>query len=304
MSSTATTNRSAPAAEILELVKIGLRGVGQVMFQGHAATGLLFLIGLFVAASPTAVGAVIGAAIGPAVAYALKFDRQEITDGIYGFNPVLVGVASFFYLKPVPLTWALAVAGCVLATVVTYLMRRFLKFPTYTAPFIVCTWALLLLAHGLAGTSIDLKPAPPQYAPHGFFEAVLTGAAEVMFGANIVTGALFLIGIAVSNWRHGVVALLGSVVGTATAYYHHDPDVTISIGIFGYNAVLAAIAALLWRRSLTFALLAAFVSVPLTEFFPQALGVPPLTAPFVLAAWAVIAVEVLGRLVFGREATV
>lgn len=295
------TMATKPATDLLEWIKIALRGIGQVMFQGHAGTGSFFLIGLVVAAPITAVGAILGAVIGPLVAILLKYDRKEIEEGIYGFNPVLVGIALFFYLKPVILTWVLVVVGCALAAVVTYLMRRFLKFPTYTAPFIVCTWALLLLAHGMAGTAIDLKPAPAKYAPHGFFEAVLTGAAEVMFGANIVTGALFLVGIAVSSWQHALLALIGSIVGTATAHYHNDPQGTISLGIYGYNAALAAMAAFLWRRSLNLALLAALVSVPLTEFFPKALGIPPLTAPFVVATWAVIATGALGHLVFGNE---
>lgn len=295
MTDTVTTAESPPASEPdpLELVKIALRGIGQVMFQGHAVTGLLFLVGIAIASPWMAVGAAIGAILGPAVARLLKFDPGEIRDGIYGFNPTLVGIALMFYLRPVVLTWVLILAGCALAAVVTHLMRRYLPFPTYTAPFIVCTWVALLAGHGIAGTELDLKHASPEHVPVGFIEAVLAGEAEVMFGANIVTGVLFLAGIAVSNWRHAAIALLGSLVGTATAYYHADPEETISIGIYGYNSSLAAMAAYLWRRSLNLPILAALVAVPLTEFFPKSLGIPPLTAPFVAAAWVVLAVGAL-----------
>jgi urea transporter len=290
MSTSFTTNEAERVADVRALGKVILRGIGQVMFQAHAGTGLLFLAGIAVASPLMAVGAALGAMIGPAVAQLLKFHREEIQDGIYGFNATLVGVALMFYLRPVPLTWVLLIVGCALATLVTYLMRRFIKFPTYTAPFIVCTWALLLTAHGIVGTSIDLKPAPPQHTPQGFFQAVLAGEAEVMFGANIVTGALFLAGIALSNWRHSALALLGSMVGTASAYYHNAPQGAISLGIYGYNAALAAIAIYLWRRSLNLPILAAILAVPLTELFPKSLGIPPLTAPFVAAAWVVLGV--------------
>jgi urea transporter len=235
----------------------------------------------------------IGAVIGPALALILKYDRKEMEEGIYGFNSTLVGIALLFYLDPgqvVP--WVLLVIGCAASTVVTNLMRRFLKFPTYTTPFIVCTWIVLLIAHGIEGTAINHKPVSPSstFAPHTFVGKVLAGDAEVMFGANTLTGLLFVVAVALSSWRHAVLLFLGSVVGTLAAIYHTDPEGTIAIGIYGYNAALAAVAVYLWRKSLLYPILAALVSVPLTEFFPTALGIPALTAPFVVAAWIVTAI--------------
>ena len=49
-------------------LRIVLRGIGQVMFQGHAGTGILFLVGIALASPLMAVGAIIGAFIGPVVA--------------------------------------------------------------------------------------------------------------------------------------------------------------------------------------------------------------------------------------------
>jgi urea transporter len=284
---------SRSTLDALHLARVVLRGIGQVMFQGHAGTGLLFLAGIAAASPLLAVGALVGALIGPAVAHLLKFDRGEIVDGIYGFNATLVGIALLFYLNPEPLTWGLIVVGSVVATLLTYALRRFARFPTYTTAFIVTTWIALLAAHAMAGTALDLKPAPPPETPVGFVSAVLDGVAEVMFGANVITGLLFLVGIALSDGRHAVVALLGSVVGTALAYFHNDPSGTIGIGIYGYNAALAAMAMYLWRKSLLLAILGAVVSVPLTELFPKSLGLPALTAPFVVASWILLGIGAL-----------
>ncbi|WP_152053227.1 urea transporter [Tautonia marina] len=292
--SSADLAASSPKTDApLDIARVLLRGIGQVMFQGHAGTGTLFLIGIAVASPLMGVGAAIGAVVGPLVARLLKFDREEIVDGIYGFNATLVGIALVFYLRPVPWTWGLVLVGCAASSPVTYLMRRYLKFPTYTSPFIVVTWLLLILVHEIAGTTLDVPPAPPEHTPVGFLNEVFRGAAEVMFGANIVTGILFIVGIALSNWRHATLALLGSLIGTAVAVYHDDPIESISIGIYGYNAALAAIAIFIWRPSLLIPALAAVVSVPLTEFFPRMLGIPPLTAPFVAASWIILAVGVL-----------
>ena len=117
-----TTHEANWVADYWTLGKVALRGIGQVMFQGHAGTGLLFLAGIAVASPLMAVGAALGAMIGPAVAQLLKFNHEDIKDGIYGFNATLVGVALMFYLRPVPLTWVLLAVGCALATPVTYLL--------------------------------------------------------------------------------------------------------------------------------------------------------------------------------------
>jgi urea transporter len=273
--------------------QILLRGPGQVIFQGHAGTGLFFLAGLAVSSPIMAVGAFLGSAIGAVVATVLKFDQREIEDGIHGFNPTLVAIALIFFLDPGQvLVWVLLVVGCVAATIVCHLMRRFLGFPTYTTPFIVCTWIMLILAHAMAGPSIDHKidVGHKHSTPHTFLGEVLAGEAEVMFGANALTGALFVVGVALSSWRHAVLLFVGSLVGTLAAIYHSDPEGAIAIGIYGYNAALAAVAVYLWRKSLLHPILAAIIAVPLTELFPKGLGVPALTAPFVVSAWIVIAI--------------
>ena len=96
--------------------------------------------------------------------------------------------------------------------------------------------------------------------------------------------------------------LAGSVIGTLVGIYASaparalDPESLVErsltenvlLGLYGYNATLAAVALFLWRRSLIPPLLGILISVPLTELLPL-LGLPALTAPFVLATWIVLA---------------
>jgi urea transporter len=277
-------------------VRVVLRGVGQIVFQDHAVTGLLFLAGVAVASPVMAIGGLLGACIGPALARLLKYDQQEIESGIYGYNSTLVGIGLLFYLVAGSVaTWALVVLGSVASVFVTRLMRRYWVLPAYTAPFVICTWVMLLIALGLAVPKAPHGEGPQKFqlTLATFAEVVLAGDAEIMFGANDFTGVLFVAGIAVSNWRHAVLFFLGSLMGTLTGIYHHDPEEAIGLGIYGYNASLAAVAVDLWRKSLLYPILAAIISVPLIEFFPDVLNIPPLTAPFVVAAWIVI---VVGRL--------
>lgn len=141
MSTVATT--ATLRQELESLGYAGLRGVGQVFFQGNAITGALFLLGIAVSSPLMAAGGAVGAAIGTATAHLLKFDKEETTAGIYGFNATLVGIATFFFFQPGLVSVLLMVVGCIVATVLTRLVRRHVPFPTYTAPFVVTTWSTL-----------------------------------------------------------------------------------------------------------------------------------------------------------------
>ena len=90
------------------------------------------------------------------------------------------------------------------------------------------------------------------------------------------------------------------MVGLLIGLENHAPKENLALGIYGYNAALAAMALALYRRSILLPIVAAVVSVPITEKFPQ-IGLAPLTAPFVIASWVVIALDRLDRKLDRRE---
>jgi urea transporter len=289
------------------------RGIGQVFFQDNALTGACFVLGIALSSPLMAVGSVVGSAIGTVTAWLLKFDKADVSAGIYGFNSALVGIATLFFFRPGVLSVGLLVVGCIVAAMVTWLMRRYLPFPTYTTPFIVTTWALYFL--GLAMGVAQVESGGPMDVT-GYFGAVAHGVSQVMFQASIWTALLFLIGIALNDWRHASWVLAGSIVGMLVGSHHAtlaargldaerlvDRALTdnIALGLFGYNATLAAVALFLWRRSLIPSLLGMLFSVAFTEMVPM-LGLPALTAPFVLATWLVLALGWLDGRVFREPA--
>jgi urea transporter len=287
-------------AVIPDPIRCVFRGIGQVFFQENAFTGACFALGIALSSPLMAAGAVVGSTLGAVTAWALKFDKAEVSAGLYGFNSALVGIATFFFFRPAAGSIALLVGGCVAAVVVTRLMRQYVPFPTYTTPFIVTTWALFFLGRALGAARVE--PGAPIDAV-GFVGATAHGVSQVMFQASIWTALLFLAGIALNDWRHASWVLVGSIVGMLMGSYHVvaaaralDPESlvdramteNVALGLYGYNATLAAVALFLWRRSLIPPLLGILISVPLTELVPM-LGLPALTAPFVLATWIVLA---------------
>jgi urea transporter len=291
--------RARLGANITEPVLYAFRGIGQVFFQENALTGACFALGIAFSSPLMALGAIVGTAIGTATAWLLKFDESELRAGIYGFNSTLVGIATLFFFRPGVASVVLLLAGCVAAAFVTRLARRYVPFPTYTAPFIVTTWVIFFLGQALGAARVE--PGGPLEGI-GFFGASAHGVSQVMFQASIWTALLFVIGIAVSDWQHAAWVVAGAVIGALVGSYHAtaagalDPESlaertlldNIALGLYGYNATLAAVALFLWRRSLIPPLLGILLSVPITELFPR-LGIPALTAPFVLTTWLVLA---------------
>jgi urea transporter len=293
-------------AAIPDPVLAVFRGIGQVFFQENALTGALFAVGIALSSPLMALGAVVGSAIGAATAWVLKLDRSELLAGIYGFNSALVGIATLFFFRPGAASIVLLVAGCIVAALVTWLARRYVPFPTYTAPFIVTTWVLFLLGQAVGAARVE--PGGPMEGV-GFVGAVAHGVSQVMFQASVWTALFFLVGIALSDWQHASWVLLGAIVGGLLGSYHAtaaartlDPESlvdralfeNVALGLYGYNATLAAVALFLWRRSVIPPLLGMLLSVPLTDLIPL-LGLPALTAPFVLATWLVLAFGWLDR---------
>jgi urea transporter len=288
------------ASDIPPPVLAVFRGVGQVFFQENALTGALFALGIALSSPLMALGGVVGSAIGTATARVLKFDESEVRAGIYGFNSTLVGIATLFFFKPGVVSIGLLIVGCVVAAVVTRLMRRYLPFPTYTTPFIVTTWVLYFLGLALGAAQVEAGPAPTS----GFVAAVAHGVGQVMFQASIWTALLFVVGIALNDWQHALWVVAASVIGLLVGIYHHDSSEEVAaLGLYGYNATLAAIALFLNRKSLIPPLLGILFSVPLTENF-SLVGLPALTAPFVLATWFVLALGWLEARLFGPPAPV
>src|SRR3954463_16746759 len=100
---TATSDHPFAKETPLDWAKIFLRGIGQVMFQENALTGLLFLVGIAAAAGEEgpkfailmALGGLAGSILGTVTAWLAGYEREEIHAGIYGFNGTLVGIAMF-----------------------------------------------------------------------------------------------------------------------------------------------------------------------------------------------------------------
>lgn len=287
-----------------------LRGASQVLLQNNPVTGLLILVGVAWAAVATGhpvviVGVLVALVVGTATAILLRADAAALRAGLFGFNPLLTGAGVTVFLQNRPLMWLFLVVGAAATTVVTFALTTVLNawgVPVLTFPFVLTTWVLLMGAYQFARLTLNLadRPALPGTAP--VEPASLTADAVVAFPEGVsqvflveswVAGLIILVGLAVNSWRSAGFAAVGAVVGTLLAIWFGTGAGTVEAGLWGFNAVLTAVAlgTLFYQPSLPTAIYA-LCGVVFTVVVQAALstvlaplGIPTLTAPFVITTW-------------------
>jgi urea transporter len=303
---------------VMAVVDTLLRGTGQVMFQNNPLTGLLFLAGIFVNSGKLGAFGLLALATSTLTAYLLGADRSLIRNGLFGFNGILVGIGLAFFLDYNGLLIGYVILGGILSTVAMMALANLFSvwdMPALTAPFVLTAWlllfAVLLFANLrpnplIAPGAPNVRVVPPTalreaatgagaigLTPVNMTNALFRGIGEVMFQDKLATGVIFLFAIFINSRISALFAFLGSALGALTAWTVGASGIAVFHGLYGFNAVLCGIAlgglfyVLTWRSTI-YALLAAIISALVFAaigLFLTPIGMPALTAPFVLVTW-------------------
>ncbi len=262
------------------------RGIGQVMFQGNALSGLLMLIGIACSSWTLALLALAGNIASTLAAYFLGYSREDIREGLYGFNGTLVGIAIGVFMRINIWSISLLLMGSALSSGIARQFNRQNKLPGYTAPFILSVWILLILCRYLF-PSLMLPPVatPPEHVPNLLY-AFSANIGQVMFQGNMLTGLFLLFAILLNSRLNAAYTIWGALLPLGMILLPATSIADFNMGLLGYNGVLCAIAAgnHLSIRSLIRATLAILLSIGL-QIGGMQLGITTLTAPFVLSVW-------------------
>lgn len=270
-----------------------LRGLGQIMLQGNAATGLLFLAGISIGSPSMGLAALLAVCCGTGTALLLRFDKAEVAQGLYGFSAALVGVALVLFRGTAPVLWAAVAAGGALAALLQALFIR-RKVPVFTLPFVLVTWLLLFLL-----------PVPPEAAslpspimPGGTLAAaVVHGFGQVIFQSNTASGLLFIVAVAAHSRISALYGMAAAVFAGLLALGLGRPEGDVELGLWSFNAVLCGIA-VAGRKPRNILLFLSTVPVAvLLGMAMEKLPLPQLTFPFVAATCSMLLFE---QLVFKR----
>lgn len=259
-------------------------GFSQIFLQRHPLCGVLCLLAILISAPALLGGALLGAVAGLLTAQRRGYPKTERQAGLYSYNGVLLGLLLSHQLPWSAMLPLLIIASAGLSSM---LIHQWLKRAThphslliYTAPFVGIGWLLLGL-HPL--------PALPEQAHVisglSLVTALFKGIGQVMLLQHPAAGLLIVLGLWLSHWRAALWALVGSLAGLMFSLYLHDTSTALS-GLAGYNPALAALALSQLRRGVWLPLSGIVITLLLTPVF-KALGLPPLTAPFVLGCWLI-----------------
>ena len=260
-----------------------LNGFSQIFLQRNPLCGLLCLCAILFTAPALLGGALLGGVAGLLTAQRRNYAKADRQAGLFSYNGVLLGLLLSLYFPWSALLPPLILAAGGLSAMITqqWLKRARVSqyLPAYITPFVVLSWLLLCFAtppttaHLIEVSTLNMLAAP------------LKGIGQVMFLGHPLAGAMIAGGLLIADRRAFCWALLASVAGMGWSMLHHD-FYSALLGLGGYNAVLAALALSAQRQQPWLPLVGITLALLLTPLF-AAIGLPTLTAPFILACWLV-----------------
>src|SRR3989339_2015324 len=271
---------------IKNFVEIIFRGISQVFLLNNVITGILFLAGAFYNSWLIGMGAVVGVLTGTFTALLFKYKRDDINNGLYGYNGALVGLATVYFFGFNVSAIIALFFGAVLSSIIMHCMIK-RKLPPFTAPFIISTWivmAIILTLHIIPLQSAQL----PNASNLEIIPALSRGIGQVMFQENIFTGIILFVGILVCSRISSFYALLGTGIGVVVAFMCSFPLSMITAGLFGFNGVLCGIALSGKKWHHVILAIASIVVSVFIMFGMSRLGIITLTSPFVISTWLIL----------------
>lgn len=276
------------------------------MLIDNAVSGLIMLAAITVASYSLGIIAFVSTIIGTLIGRIGGAQEESVSQGLYGYNSVLTGMALFLFLRG-DNRWIIALVGAAAAALFTAAMMYFMRqsgIPILTFPFIALTWFLLLTTYRLNTFKLSPDLVPQSLAnwkldirgEEHWLDGAVNGIGQIFFLDHTLSGILLVVAVFWAGWRFGFYAIIGNVAALLTAYVLGGEHHLIFLGLYGYNAILTIIAVSVVfkeneRNRLFRGIIAACLTVPITASISTWLlpfGLPALTMPFVLCTWLIL----------------
>jgi len=307
----------------LKIVDAVLRGISQVCFANNPISGLLIVVGLFMASPAVGRASLICSFSSYVLAKYCGMGEEQVQNGLTQFNGVLVGTV-VISLWPVlaggeltPTVWALVVIGAATTVIVDRAVAGFLAgvkashhstdkesldrldlgVPGFTLPFNIVgwiVWAVLLRADmPVKDEEVENLIVEEINWTQLFLGSVV--AMSQVYGVYTIRGSLLMyLGIAIFSPSIAIAQWLGAILGCLAALVVGPSAYSgIYIGVWSYSALLTAGATVYFTqpslRSLPLHILAIGSTVAVHACVApilQQFRLPAFTIPFVVTSWA------------------
>ena len=110
---------------IKNLIRISLKGFSQVMLMDNAISGGLILLGITLHSPLLGLMALLSSMVGTLTGKYCGGDKIAVSQGIYGFNSILSGIAVMLFLQN-DWNWLIALFAAVAAALLMVFLSKFL----------------------------------------------------------------------------------------------------------------------------------------------------------------------------------
>lgn len=213
----------------MDFFYILFNGISEVPLLSSPITGILILIGVFIASRSAGIMMVISGLIGAGMAIALGAPYGLVAFGLFGYNSILTGMAFWSgpFTKSNKATFFISIFGAAVTAVVWMAMAHLMgdmfilnglseswAIPGFTSSFIFTTWALMYatkrFGHDIWPEPVEAKPeelikgsgnpvlvqeANFKWTAGEFIKATLKGVSQVTFVSNWKTGIFWVVGL-------------------------------------------------------------------------------------------------------------
>ncbi|MDP2590351.1 urea transporter [Vibrio splendidus] len=275
-----------------------LNGIGQVYFTPSVMTSTLLLLAISIESLALAFLTLFGASCSYGFALLTNKPSHDIENGMYALNGALIAlfIGNFFEVNG----WLIIVValGSLITVPIAKIVFSFKKYRGYTSAFILTSWLIYAIQSTLDLSAFSapdsaLTPLisieanswfklPPVVIP------LLKGISQVSFIENALSGLVILVAIAINNIKHAIWVVLAVIISTVLSGLIGASSELVAQGLYGYNAILATLALVLYPQiPWPLILLGMLLSCLITFGFHE-LSLLPLTAPFILSTWVVV----------------
>lgn len=241
-----------------------LHSYSQIFFSIDKPFAVMLLLASFIDLY-AGISGLVAALLANLMAFALGFDRKALSEGVYGFNPLMVGmVLGVYYQFNLPFALAL-----VIVTILTFmvgvtgssLLGKY-RLPLMSIPFLFGTWTVLLIGRSYTGLQlsgrgiytinelysyggpalVDLWQQIETLPIPRLLDVYLRSVGAIFFQYNLFSGILMTLGLL---WFSRIAFTL-SLVGFFSGYFFvgmmQGGFSDINYSYIGFNFILSAIA--------------------------------------------------------------
>ncbi len=241
--------RQNPVRQIARTMRMIFVAYAQVYFSRRAISGFLFLAATFIHPLHGLAG-LTGLIFAGVFAWLIGQPREHISDGFFGFNGLLVGLALglFFRFSPTFIFFtALAVFfSVIVAATLRNLSTRYIGAPVLSTPFVLASWTALLATRRFYEVRSISNPLVESAQLEGLFplnlELYFKSLGAAFFQLNVLSGVLIFIGLLIFSRWATILSIIGFSTGFAVYAALGGMPADLDHNYIGFNFILTAMA--------------------------------------------------------------